>query len=134
VESGDGMAVTEADYRTGLITGQFLPPPPGKIPNYEKTNRPTKIAFSVVDEFGRGFWRRMGEIACQNEWDGTANNPERRKMMEQTMAQMKQLMMLNQMDETMRELQKEQPTIWGSAGAVCAGNNPFDWWFKQYQK
>jgi len=72
----------------------------------------------------------MGEIACQNDWDGTANHPEKRKMMEQAMAQMKQLMMLNQMNEAMRELQKEQATTTDSQGATYTSNNLFDWWFR----
>ena len=69
VEQGKGMIVTEANYRTGLATGVFFPVFMNRPPKYKKTGGPstTEPAKRPMEEeeFRRGFWRRAGELVCE---------------------------------------------------------------------
>jgi hypothetical protein len=55
VEANIGYVVTEAEYRTSLITGKIPPPAPKSIRSKKDM---TDVAF---EEFVRGFYRRLGE-------------------------------------------------------------------------
>ena len=61
------MAVTEASYAIGLQSRVFSPAIPGKVPTFEeriKTRGQPPIILES-DEFTRGFWRRAGELLCE---------------------------------------------------------------------
>lgn len=62
------MVVSEASYRAGLATGIYIPSFPNKPPRFEKPVSPvspvSKTTSLEVEEFNRGFWRRAGELSC----------------------------------------------------------------------
>ena len=92
------MVVTEAGYRTGLTTGIYLPVFPGKPPRYEKKSvSPARTQFEM-EEFNRGFWRRAGELFCEE-----AFKDESRRAIMRTQIQ------LLLMDQT-RKIMAEQPS------------------------
>ncbi|MEO9295642.1 MAG: hypothetical protein ABI347_08595 [Nitrososphaera sp.] len=82
VEFGKGTVVTEASYRSGLVTGIFFPVVPSIPPSYKKIAPVSSTANSKsvinADEFHRGFWRRAGELFCEEIF----NDSKRRPMLE----------------------------------------------------
>ena len=94
------MVVTEAGYRTGLTTGIYLPVFPGKPPRYEKksVSPASRTPQTEMEEFNRGFWRRAGELFCEE-----AFKDESRRAIMRTQIQ------LLLMDQT-RKIMAEQPS------------------------
>lgn len=80
VEDGKGMAVTEADYRVGLVTGVFLPPLPGKAPTYKKKDGPDWFD-TAIEEFNKGLWRKFGELTCESMWKDDKNKQMMKDML-----------------------------------------------------
>lgn len=62
------MVVSEASYRTGLTTGLFFPVLPHEPPRYEKkpVDPASKAPMIEAEEFTKGFWRRAGELFCED--------------------------------------------------------------------
>lgn len=102
VEQGKGMVVTEASYRTGLATGIYFPVFPGKPPRYEK--KPASPAsktpqIEIMEEFNRGFWRRAGELFCEEAFKDESKKAAMRMQI--------QLLLLDQTRKIMAERPSE---------------------------
>lgn len=101
VEQGKGMVVTEAGYRAGLATGIYFPVLPGRPPRYEKKSAsPVSKTprIEIMEEFDRGFWRRAGELFCEEAFRDERKKAEMRLQI--------QLLLLNQT----RKIMAEQPS------------------------
>ena len=63
IEHGIGAVVSEADFRTGLSTGIYTSVVARKRPLYKKA--PLDLSAIAGEEYLRAFWRRAGELHCE---------------------------------------------------------------------
>lgn len=127
VEKGGGLAVSEASYRAGLAAGVFVPALPGRPPKFENVNRSRSKPPVVLDhdEFFRGFWRRAGELYCEEIF----KDPIKRQQVDNQI----QLQRILRMKELMHEEQAEREQNLATNSAAEAASTfyeVFKTWYK----